>query len=110
MFIIECNEDNFEELVINSELPVVVDFYAQWCGPCKMIKPHLEKLAEKYKDQVRIVAIDSDENQDLVSEYEVRSLPTIKFFTQTSIIDDTIVGATSPAKIEEKIIKLIGTK
>lgn len=110
MFIVECNEENFEELVINSELPVVVDFYATWCGPCKMIKPHLEKLAEKYQGQIRVVAIDSDENQDLVSEYGIRSLPTIKFFTQTSIVDDSIVGATSPAKIEEKIIKLIGTK
>jgi thioredoxin len=108
MFILECTEETFEELVVNSDLPVVVDFYADWCGPCKMIKPHLEKLAEKYKDEVRFVMIDSDECQDLVSEYGIRSLPTIKFFTRQSIIDDTIVGTTSPAKIEEKIIKLIG--
>lgn len=108
MFILECTEETFEELVINSDLPVVVDFYADWCGPCKMIKPHLEKLAEKYKDTVRFVMINSDECQDLVSDYGVRSLPTIKFFTRQSIIDDTIVGTTSPAKIEEKIIKLIG--
>ena len=108
MFILECTEETFEELVVNSDLPVVVDFYADWCGPCKMIKPHLEKLAEKYDGQVRFVMIDSDECQDLVSEYGIRSLPTIKFFTRQSIIDDTIVGTTSPAKIEEKIIKLIG--
>ena len=108
MFVVECNEDNFAEVVVNSDIPVVVDFYAQWCGPCKMIKPHIEKLAEKYKDKVKIVAIDSDENQELVSEYGVRSLPTIMFFSTESVVDGTIVGATQPSVIEEKIKKLIG--
>jgi thioredoxin 1 len=108
MFVLECNESNFEELVINSELPVVVDFYATWCGPCKAIKPALEKLAEKYQTQVRIVAIDTDENQDLASEYGIRSLPTIKLFTSSSVLEETIVGATTPDKLEAKIKTLIG--
>ena len=108
MFVLECNEDNFAELVINSDIPVAVDFYATWCGPCKMIRPYLEKLAEKYNNKIRFVAIDSDKNQDLVAEYGIRSLPTIKFFTVDSIIDDTIVGATTPAKLEDKVTKLIG--
>jgi thioredoxin 1 len=108
MFVLECNEESFEELVVNSDIPVVVDFYAPWCGPCKMIKPQLEKLAEKYQGKVKIVAIDADENQDLVSEYQVRSLPTILFFTETAITNDIFVGTTSPSKLEEKILKLIG--
>lgn len=109
MFTVEATEADFEEIVINSDVPVVVDFYAPWCGPCKMLKPHLEKLAEKYQSDIKIVMINSDDNQDLTSEYGVRALPTLKFFS-TKALEDSIVGTTNPTAIEEKILKLIGTK
>jgi len=76
MAINDINENDFEEKVVKSSLPVLVDFYATWCGPCKMAEPVLEELSEEYKDKVSFVKIDVDANQAISQKYGVMSIPT----------------------------------
>src|SRR5687768_7544736 len=73
-------DENFEELVLNSERPVVVDFWAAWCGPCKMVAPEMEKLAAKYEGAVDVVKVDVDANPGLSQAFNIMSIPTIAFF------------------------------
>jgi thioredoxin 1 len=75
-----ATDANFEELVLKSERPVVVDFWAAWCGPCKMVAPELEKLAEKYDGAVDVVKVDVDANPGLSQAFNIMSIPTIAFF------------------------------
>ena len=96
---------NFLEL-INGNKPVVVDFWAEWCGPCKMIAPIVEELAEAYEDQVLIGKVNIDENEDLAVEYEIRSIPTLLFFKNGKLVDKHI-GAATKATLENKIRALL---
>ncbi len=75
-----ATDANFEELVLKSERPVVVDFWAAWCGPCKMVAPEMEKLAEKYAGAVDVVKVDVDANPGLSRMFNIMSIPTIAFF------------------------------
>ena len=75
-----ATDANFEELVLKSERPVVVDFWAAWCGPCKMVAPEMEKLAEKYAGAVDVVKVDVDANPMISQKYQIMSIPTIAFF------------------------------
>jgi thioredoxin 1 len=75
-----ATDANFEELVLKSERPVVVDFWAAWCGPCRMVAPELEKLAEKYDGAVDVVKVDVDANPRLSQAFNILSIPTIAFF------------------------------
>ena len=75
-----ATDANFEELVLKAERPVVVDFWAAWCGPCKMVAPELEKLAAKYGDQLTVVKVDVDANPALSQAFNIMSIPTIAFF------------------------------
>jgi thioredoxin 1 len=99
----EITTDEFESEVINSDIPVVVDFYAPWCHPCKSIAPILQTLSEEYEGKVKFVKIDTDENNELASEYSIRSLPTIMFFSVEKL-EKTLVGSVN----KEKIVKEIG--
>lgn len=102
----EITTEEFEVEVINSEIPVVVDFYAPWCGPCKAITPILTKLSEEYEGKVKFVKIDTDENSDLASEYSIRSLPTIMFFSLEKL-EKTLVGSVGKDKIVKEIEDLL---
>ncbi len=75
-----ATDTNFEELVLKNERPVVVDFWATWCGPCKMVAPEMEKLAEKYAGAVDVVKVDVDANPRLSQTFNIMSIPTIAFF------------------------------
>ena len=73
-------DSNFQEEVLKSDKPVLVDFWATWCGPCKMVKPVVEKLSEEYKDKVKVVEVDVDQNPQLSGTYGIMSIPTLMFF------------------------------
>lgn len=78
---------SFEQEVLKSDLPVVVDFYADWCGPCKRMEPVLEKVSQAYGGKVKVVKLNSDENQDLSLKYQVRGLPTLILFRSGEEVD-----------------------
>lgn len=100
------SQDEFENVVLNSSIPVVVDFFATWCGPCKMIAPTLEQLSEEYEGKVTIVKIDVDEAMDLSDEYEIVSVPTLLFFKNGTVVHQ-MIGAGSKAMLKAAIDKLI---
>lgn len=97
---VQITNENFESLK-NGSLPLVVDFWATWCGPCRMIAPIIEKLAGKYDGKIVVGKCDVEENDDLAGEFGIRNIPTILFFKNGEIVDK-IVGAVSEAKLDEK--------
>ena len=100
--IVQLTDDNFETEVIKSSAPVLVDFWAVWCGPCRMIAPAVENLANQYKDRLRVVKLNVDENRSVSSQYGIMSIPTLLLFKDGEV-KETIVGALPQPKIEEKI-------
>lgn len=97
--------DSFQGL-IDSELPTVVDFWAEWCGPCRTIAPIIEELAKEYEGRVNIGKCDVSENDALAAKYSVHHIPTIIFLKKGELIDKH-VGAATKAMLEEKIAKLL---
>lgn len=77
---VEVNDRNFKREVLQSKLPVLVDFWAPWCGPCRMIAPHIEQMAKDYHGQVKVVKLNTDENQSTAFQYQIRSIPTFMVF------------------------------
>ena len=102
MATVKVDESNFSDQVLNADKPVVVDFWAEWCGPCKAIAPHLEELSEEMDGQVTIAKLNMDENQDLALQYGVRSIPTLMMFKggEPAAVQ---VGAAPKAKLEDWI-------
>ena len=97
--------ENFESYK-NGELPLVVDLWATWCGPCRMVGPVISKLAEKYDGKIVVGKCDVEENEDLASEFGIRNIPTILFFKGGDVVDK-VVGAQSEAKLDEKFQTLL---
>ena len=97
--------ENFESLK-NGDKPLVVDFWATWCGPCRMIGPIISKLAEKYDGQIVVGKCDVEDNDELAAEFGIRNIPTILFFKNGQVIDK-VVGAQSEAKLDEKFQTLL---
>ncbi len=104
--VLHINGDRFQEEVVRSSHPVLVDFYADWCGPCKAIAPVIDKLSEEYEGKVKFVKIDTDANQDLALQFGIMSIPTVMFFAKGKV-EDMVVGAVPSAVFKSKLDSLI---
>ncbi len=104
--IIELNDDNFEDEVLKAELPIMVDFWAPWCGPCKAIGPTVEALEKTYGEKMNFVKVNVDENPVVPSKYGIQAIPTLIFFKGGEVVD-TITGMVAKEKLEESIKKVI---
>lgn len=105
---IEITDSNFEQEVLKSDKPVLVDFWAVWCGPCKMIAPIVEQLAAEYDGKLKVGKLDVDNNQQSAIQYGVRSIPTLLLFKDGKVVD-TIIGAVPKPMIVNKIEPLLQT-
>ena len=103
---IDVNEDNFDTIVINSDKPVLVDFWAEWCGPCKMLTPTIEAIAEEYNDKSSIVKINVDDAPAIATKYGIRSIPSILLFSKGEVVEQR-VGAVSKEELTSLLDKTI---
>ena len=104
--VVTLQDSTFEQEVLKSNVPVLVDFWATWCGPCKAIAPTVEELARQYKGKVKVAKMDVDEHQQVPQQYGIRSIPTLLLFKGGRVVD-TIIGAVPRAKLEESLKKAI---
>ena len=102
----EINESQFDQEVIQAELPVLVDFWAPWCGPCKMLGPVLEEVANANDGRLKVVKVNVDENPDLAQKFEVMGIPAMFLFKNGDVID-SFTGAMNKQALSEKIDKYI---
>lgn len=102
---VQITSENFETLK-NGQLPLVVDFWATWCGPCRMVGPIISELAQEYDGRIVVGKCDVEENEELAVEFGIRNIPTILFFKGGEVVDK-VVGAQSKAKLEEKFNSLL---
>lgn len=103
---LEINDLNFKEIISNSKIPVVIDFWAEWCGPCRMVGPEVEALAADFEGKAIIGKCDVEANSAVAAEYGIRHIPTILFFKDGQLVDKQI-GATKKSFLAEKLNKLL---
>ncbi|WP_242396062.1 thioredoxin [Anaeromyxobacter oryzisoli] len=104
--VVILKDSTFEQEVLKSETPVLVDFWAVWCGPCKAIAPVVDDLAQKYRGKLKVAKMDVDENQVVAQQYGIRSIPTLLFFKGGRVVD-TVMGSDK-TKLEEGARKVVG--
>ena len=103
---IEVNDTNFKKEVLEEGLPVLVDFWATWCGPCLRLAPIVEEIAKNYKDKLKVCKLNVDDASETASKYGVMSIPTLVFFKDSKVIDE-LVGVVPKSDIEDTINKYI---
>ena len=104
--VVILQDATFDSEVLKSDVPVLVDFWAVWCGPCKAIAPAVDELAKQYKGKVKVAKMDVDEHQQVPQQYGIRSIPTLLVFKGGRVVD-TIVGAVPKSKLEDSLKKAI---
>jgi thioredoxin 1 len=102
----EVNDVNFEELVVKSDKPVMVDFWAEWCGPCRMVSPIMDEISHEYEGKALVVKCDVDSSPEVAAKYSIRNIPTVLFFKNGQIADKQ-VGAVPKSNFVAKLNALI---
>ena len=102
MSVLKITEENFEKEVLNSNVPVIIDFYADWCGPCKMMSPIVDEIAEEVGDRIKVGKINTDENMNLSSKFEIMSIPTI-LIIKNGNVEKSFIGVTDKETIINEI-------
>lgn len=103
---IEFTDANFQEEVVKSDAPVLVDFWAEWCGPCKMIAPIISELANEYEGKVKIGKVDVDSNMQVAGAHDIRSIPSLLIFHNGEVVDK-IIGAVPKSEIKKRLDALL---
>jgi len=106
---VHVNEQDFEAQVIRSDVPVLVDFWAEWCGPCRMIAPIVEDLASEYAGRLKVVKVDVDENNGLAYRYGVMSIPTLGIFKGGQMVE-RLVGYMPKPELKKRIDQVVGSQ
>lgn len=106
---IKLTSDNFAQTVLNSDVPVVVDFWAAWCGPCRLVGPIVEDLATEFVDRARVGKLNVDEESEIASQYAISAIPTLLFFQNGQVVD-TVIGIASKRELVAKLTALLERK
>lgn len=104
--VVEVTDNNFDSEILKSPVPVLVDFWAVWCAPCRAIAPHVDALANEYAGKIRVGKCDIDANPQVPSQYDIRSIPTLLMFKEGKVVGQ-VVGAVPRAKLEELVKKAL---
>jgi thioredoxin 1 len=102
-YTVEGTDTNFDQEVLKSDIPVLVDFWAPWCGPCRMVSPLVDELAEELTGKIKVVKVNTDENQEVAVKYGIRSIPTLGIFKDGNIVDG-VIGAVPKQAIKNKLL------
>lgn len=105
--VVHASDKSFKRLVLRSPEPVLVDFWATWCGPCKQVGPVVEELAQDYAGRARMVKVDVDKNPKISAQYGIRSIPTLMLFKDGDLLQ-TLVGAQSKRDLNEALVRAVG--
>jgi thioredoxin len=103
---LHVSDKDFNKEVIKSDIPVLVDCWAEWCGPCRMVGPIIDKLADEYKGKIKIAKLDVDHNRETATKYQIQSIPTMMIFVKGEVVDG-LIGAHPEAGIRAKLDKYI---
>ena len=104
--LLQVTDENFDDEIINSDMPAMVDFWAEWCGPCKMVGPVVEELAQEYTGKIKIAKMDVDKNRETPVRFGIRNIPTLILF-KGGTVAQTIVGAQTKSRLEDELKKLL---
>lgn len=103
---VTLTDSNFKEEVLDSDVPVLVDFWATWCGPCRMIAPTIEQLAAEFDGRAKVAKLDVDQNPQTAMQFGIRSIPTLLFFKDGQVVDQ-LIGASSKKALGDKLENLV---
>ncbi|MBW2030359.1 MAG: thioredoxin [Deltaproteobacteria bacterium] len=104
--LLHVTDENFDKEIINSDVPAMVDFWAEWCGPCRMVGPVVEELANEYAGKIKFAKMDVDKNKQTPARFGIRNIPTLIFF-KGGQVTTTIIGAQPKSSIEQELKKLL---
>ena len=104
--LLHVTDETFETEIMNADLPAMVDFWAEWCGPCRMVGPMVEELAAQYKGKIKIAKMDVDKNRNTPARFGIRNIPTL-IFVKGGKVAQTIIGAQPKSSIEDELKKLL---